>query len=185
MDILGFLNFFGFTPASHPDIVLGVLIIAAVIYLRTSIMTSANSIGVRIDAIESVMDKMKSNIKVIATFLSADRPTFNVGLLEAMSPLQIKPDGMKILEESGFKGVIDSSEENKRKFFDYITEQEPNSKLDVENYSVMAFAALLSESFMKPVQNYLYNFPNNREVFPYLAGVYIRDLYLVAHPEIE
>jgi hypothetical protein len=100
-----------------------------------------------------------------------------------MSPYQIQKDGYSIITDSGLKAILDLPE-NSVKVYKYIDTQFPKTKLDVERYSFMAFNISSEEVTFNPVKVYLYNHPDKREFFPYLAAVYIRDIYLAEHPEI-
>lgn len=137
----------------------------------------------RLNRFEKVLNKIKLNIKAIVTFLATDRPKFDTSIIEAMSPLQIKPNGYSILEESGFKTLIENGD-NRKKVLCCISDQNPTAKLDVEKYAIVYFSTLLENDFMNPIKTYLYEHPNVREIFPTLAGLYIRDEYLKDHPEI-
>jgi hypothetical protein len=54
----------------------------------------------------------------------------------------------------------------------------------VESLAIVSFATFMEKDFMDPIKTYLYNKPAARETYQTLAGLYIRDAYLQAHPEI-
>ena len=170
--LISLLQLFGITPDRYPFLVLAILIVfcAAVIYIR-------------VNKINNTLNKVKLNIKAIVTFLSTDRPNFDIAIIEAMSPLRIKEKGYEILEESGFRRIMSDSEK-RAKILSCIADQDPTTKLDVEKTAIVFFATLLENEFMNPIKSYLYEHPDNREVFPTLAGLYIRDEYLKDHLEI-
>ncbi len=171
------LNFFGITPDKYPSLVLGIWILALALWQNSKI----NKMGASINA---TLAKIKSNIKVIVTFLATMYPEkFDTRLIEAMSPLRIKEGGYEILKESGFTAIMENKN-HRSEILACIASQDPKSKLDVERYAIVYFPTLLEEDFLLPIKTYLYNFSKNREIFPMLAGLYIRDEYLKDHPEI-
>lgn len=169
--LLELLTLFGVTPDKYPFLVLGILIVAGVIYLRVVLGQTNKTIS-----------KVKLNIKAIVTFLATGGTKFDPSIIESMSPLQIKPNGDRILTESGFKTIMSS--ENRTDILRCISEQNPTTKLDVEKYSIVFFSTLLENEYMNPIKTYLYNHPEHRPYFQTLAGLYIRDEYLKEHLEI-
>lgn len=174
--LISLLQLFGITPDKYPFLVLAVLIIAGDAFIYFTINKD-------IKKINRTLEKVKLNIKAISTFLTTDRPRFDISIIEAMSPLNIKEKGYQILEESGFKAMM-SDPEKRAKILACVADQNPTTKLDVEKTSIVFFATLLENEFMNPIKSYLYEHPDNREVFPTLAGLYIRDEYLKDHLEI-
>ena len=171
--ILSILSLFGITPERFPYLILAVLIIAGFIWLKISL--------------GGPLGKVKDNLLVIITHLSSTARSvkLNTALIKQMSPLQIQPEGKKVLEESGFISLF-NDDEVKKSFFDIVDERAPKTKLDVENFSVFAFLNISSkQDQLTSVKTYLYQHPDVRDTFPVLAGVYIRDEYLSKHPEIK
>lgn len=165
---LSLLGLFGITPATYPFLILAILIVGGIGYIRVSL---GNPLG-----------KMKENILVIVTHLASSRSKLNPSLIKQMSPLQIQPEGQKILEESGF---IDIFRNNKTRFFKNIEIKKPRTKLEVEDNSIYSFLEVMSDDgVLNPIKTYLYQHPDVRETFPTLAGVYIRDRYLNEHLDI-
>lgn len=186
--IISTLQFFGITPDRYPFLVLGMLIVGLAFWqnaklngVRDTLNTSLNA---SIKEIDITLNKIKRNIMVIVTFLATTYPgKFDAGLIETMSPLRIKEGGYDLLSKSGFTAIM-KNQDNRTKILACIAEQNPTSKLDVERYAIVYFPTLLEEAFMMPIKAYLYNVPTRREIFPTLAGLYIRDEYLKDHPEI-
>ena len=167
---LDILTAFGITPDKYPFFFLACLIIIGFIYVRISL--------------GNPLAKVKENIIVIVTHLTSSRAKLNPTLIKQMSPLQIQPEGQKILVDSGFVDFFSNSL-NKQKFIDIVLAQKPKTKLDVESYSIYSFLELMTkDGEMNNIKSYLYQHPDIRETFPTLAGVYIRDSYLTEHPEI-
>lgn len=168
MNIISLLQFFGITPERYPSMVIAILVIAGVIYLRISL--------------GKPLSRVKDNLLVIITHLSSStKGKLNTNLIKQMSPYKIQEGGYDVLRESNFIKIF---EKYKPDFFDCVDSQKPTTKLDVENHSILCYSLMLDKDFMKPIKTYLYEHPDNRDVFPILAGVYIRDIYLKEHPEI-
>jgi hypothetical protein len=96
---IALLNFFSINPSNEPFVVLGALMIALAIWQNTKL----NALITRIDA---TLNAIKTNINVIAVFLATvHSEKFNPGLLQAMSPLQLKAAAYTILDKSGFTEI--------------------------------------------------------------------------------
>lgn len=136
--------------------------------------------------IKTTLGNVKDNILVIATHLSSTaRAKLDSNLIKQMSPLTIQPEGLKILEDSGFVTAFNLSG-NKEKIFRVIQDRSPKTKLEVENHSIFAFLDLMiNDAFLNPIKAYLYQHPDVRDTYPTLAGVYIRDKFLEEHLEIK
>lgn len=183
--LISTLQFLSITPNEHPFIALAVFGVIFTYYFHARNNKILDKRFVRIEKQLECLEPMKRNIKVLATFLSSIFPdNFDTQLLEAMSPLEIKPQGYKLLEESGFSELM-KEVSTRGQLFAYIDEQEPHTKLDVENYSLMGYMSIFAGEEMNKVKAYLYQKPHIREDFPKLASVLIRDEYLKVHPEIK
>lgn len=170
--LVSLLNLFGITPEKYPFLVIGFLIIGGVVYIRVSI---GGKLG-----------KIKDNVLIVITHLSSaasKRGRLDTSLIQVMSPMTITDQGHAVLQDSGFKTVMGIAA-HRSEVMNAIATQEPKTKLDVENYSIVYFSTFLERDFMQPVKTYLYNNPNIRESYTTLAGVFIRDEYLRDHPEI-
>ena len=174
--IVSLLTLFGITPDKYPFLVLAILVVACTAFIYFTINTE-------IKRIHRSLDKIRLNIKAIVTFLATDRPRFDISIIEAMSPLRIKDKGYEMLDQSGFTEIM-TDNEKRSKILACIADQNPNTKLDVEKTAIVSFATLLENPFMNPIKTFLYEHPDNRNVFPTLAGVFIRDEYLKDHSEI-
>ena len=170
--VIEFLNLFGISPDKYPFLVLGLLIIACAGYIRFSI---GRKLG-----------KIKDNVLVVITHLSnstSRRGRLDTSLIQVMSPMVITTGGHQVLSDSGFKTIMDNAQ-HRTEVLSHISEQEPKTRLDVENLAIVSFATILERDFMGPIKTYLYNNPNSRESYITLAGIFIRDEYLKDHPEI-
>ncbi len=128
------------------------------------------------------VENLKHNVQAISNYLIRNHRDFDPSILKMMSPYQIQQGGYDILEKSKF---IEIFKNNKNAFFDCVDKNSPKTKLDIENYSIACYSMLFDKDFMTPLKTYLYNNPDNRDVFPVLAGVYIRDAYFAEHPEVK
>jgi hypothetical protein len=138
-----------------------------------------------LETIDASFDGIKTNVTTICTFLATTHKNdFPSNILKTMSPYQIQSDGLKEIEDSGLKAILDNPV-NLKRIFDLILDQKPTTKLDVETNSFIAYNSASVDEAFKPIKSYLYNHPAARNYFPYLAAVYIRDKYLSEHPEIK
>lgn len=168
--MIEFLTFFGITPDRYPFLVLGIFILAGIVYIRFSI-------GKKLSAI-------KDNVLVVITHLATSRSAkLDTNLIKTMSPLNIQPEGLRVIEASGLKTIMEDSG-CRRHILDYIEKMNPPTKLDVEQKSIVLFETIMQNEYMNPIKKYLYENPAMRESMPTLAGLYIRDEYLKEHPEI-
>ncbi|MEK7095049.1 MAG: hypothetical protein AAB917_00100 [Patescibacteria group bacterium] len=135
-----------------------------------------------LDSLQTTSDKIKINMNVICNYLIKNHDSFNSIELETFSPFQLTPKGKVFISSLGFDNIF---EKNKKEFFDFIDSENPTLKYDVENSSIKAIAALYGKDFMKFLKVYFYNNPTrNIENTAPTLGVYVRDKYLEAHPEI-
>ena len=171
MDIIPVLQYFGITFSSVTPLVVVGGIGMSCVFRHTKPMRES-------------IDAIKNNVTAISSFLSTThRDGFPSSILKAMSPYQIQKDGYTILRESQMISIL-SVGENKNNIFDYIDAQAPKTKLDVERQALVAFNLFLDDEAFSPIKTYLYNHSETRTFFAFLAAVYIRDMYLVARPEI-
>ena len=178
MDIISVLTYFGFTPANVTPLIVVAAIGMYCVFQHTKPIKDS------IESIKTNLTAVKINLTAVTTFLSTLHPTsFPSSILTKMSPYQIQSEGKRIIEESGLITILDQSE-NLSKIFSFIDAQNPKTRLDVERLSFISFNANQTDNIFNPVKTYLYNHPDAREFYPYLAGVYIRDKYLSKHPEI-
>lgn len=132
--------------------------------------------------LETTIEKMKVNIKVIGDFLTKHHIKFDPKELRAYSPLQLTEDGKKFITDIGFDNVF---EKNKDDFFHFIDGENPKLKYDVELAAVKSIQVNAQKEYMSFLKVFFYNNPTRalENTAPTL-GVYIRDKYLEEHPEI-
>jgi hypothetical protein len=96
--------------------------------------------------------------------------------------LQLTNTGKKLITDIGFDAIF---EENKSDFVEFIDSEMPKLKYDVELAAIKSISALSDQEYMNPLKVFFYNNPKRslQNVAPTL-GIYIRDDYLEAHPEI-
>jgi hypothetical protein len=135
-----------------------------------------------LSAIEISMGVMKHNMKVVGDYLTKNHTKFNPSELKTFSPLRLTEAGESLIKKIGFDAIF---EQNKSKFFTFIDNESPRLKYDIEVSSIKSIHAFADEQFMNPLKVYFYNNPERTmaNTSPTL-GVYIRDSYLAAHPEI-
>jgi hypothetical protein len=135
-----------------------------------------------LDTLCIASDKIKGNVKVISDYLTKHHTKFNPSELQAYSPLRLTEPGKLFIKELGFDNVFG---EHKNDFFQFLEGEHPHLKYDVEIVATKSIYALSEKSFMSFLKVYFYNHPDrNMENTAPTLGVYVRDAYLVAHPEI-
>jgi hypothetical protein len=133
--------------------------------------------------LKETSEKIKHNLKVVTDFLVQDTTTFNPVELRNYSPLQLTDAGMALIQELGFDNVFAA---HKEEFLSCISQEEPKLKYDVEAAAIKSIFLLNEKPYMDFLKIYLYNNPNRSldNLAPTL-GVFIRDAFLAAHPEIK
>ncbi len=102
--------------------------------------------------------------------------------MESLSPLTLTESGGKLIKELGFDNIF---KDNCNDFFNFINEQKPRLKYDVELAAIKSISVLSEKSYMDFLKVFFYNKPaRNLENTAPTLGVYIRDKYLEKHPEI-
>jgi hypothetical protein len=139
----------------------------------------------KLDTLTATMEAVKHNVN-LCTFALIRMNKIEGDQVQAFSPTRLTRAGTKYLSHIGIKEVIER-EANRLELFGRIDQEDPGSKYDVEVLTTqIMFEALTSSTpMMHAVKVYLYNHPaENISNVAYLAGLYLRDRYLEAHPEI-
>lgn len=136
-----------------------------------------------LDRLEVSIEKAKHNLKVISDYLTKHHTKFNPAELQSISPLNLTPAGKQFIENTGFDNVF---QEHRLEFLNFIDNEHPKLKYDVELAAIKSIVALSDKSFMNFIKVFLYNDPSRtmENTAPTL-GVYIRDKYLAEHLEIK
>jgi hypothetical protein len=136
-----------------------------------------------LDDLVITIRKAKDNLKVVVDYLISRDNSFPCDKLANYSPVSLTENGRKYLSRLSFYKIFS---ENKYNFFRCIDEEMPTSKIEVEISAVKSVLLLFENEYFRTVKDYLYNHPeDNRNTFAKIAGVYVRDEYLKAHPEIK
>jgi hypothetical protein len=135
-----------------------------------------------LDNLAGDMSKVKHNLKVVCDYLTRYHIRFDPGNLKALSPIGLTDQGSDFIREIGFDVVF---EQNKNDFFSLIDSENPKYKYDVELSAIKSIFSLADKDYMSFLKVYLYNNPARtiNDTAPTL-GIYVRDAYLLAHPEI-
>jgi len=135
-----------------------------------------------LDDLVKTVHAIKENVKVISDFLTKKFTDFNVSEIRAYSPRTLTDIGEGFIKKLGFDKVF---EEHKDDFFEFIDGENPKVKYDVENSAIRSILALSDEDYMSFLKIFFYNNPDrNLNNTAATLGLYVRDLYLEAHPEI-
>lgn len=135
-------------------------------------------------SLNKTSNTIKANIRAISNALiDSETVEWDGRYLKDYSPLTLTQEGIEYLKQTNF---IDVFEQHENDVFDYIIQESPQTKYDVENASVTSVLSLADEEYMEPVKVYLYNHPkDSMSKLAKIAGVYVRDKYLAAHPDIK
>jgi hypothetical protein len=134
-----------------------------------------------LETLQTTTEKIKQNVKVMSDYLTQNAD-FDHTELQAYSPLNLTEQGKTLIKEVGFDSIFS---QNREDFFGCIDSEHPRQKYDVETAAIKSIHALSGRDYMKFLKTYLFNNPprNMANVAPTL-GIYVRDRYLEAHPEI-
>jgi hypothetical protein len=121
-------------------------------------------------------------MKVVTDYLTKFHTKFEPRELRVFSPIQLTAEGNKLITEIGFDNVFEEYEDD---FLDYISQEKPMLKYDVEMTAIKSIYFLADRSYMQFLKVFLYKHPerNMHNIAPTL-GIYVRDRYLEDHPEI-
>lgn len=99
------------------------------------------------------------------------------------SPKKLNDIGEKILTESSIKQIIDN---NKKVFFGDLDALKLKTALDVEEKAFYAIDKRKEDTLFNPLKTYIYNNPGT-DVYTclFVGSLYLRDLYLAAHPDLK
>ena len=135
-----------------------------------------------LDDLKKTIEKVKYNVKVIADRLMKSSIEFDPSDLQNYSPVQLTESGLQRVKDVGFEEIFKN---NKKDFFNFINTEEVKTKYDVEIAAIKSITGLFDGEYFNPLKSYLYKNSNVDEKFLRTTlGIYVRDKYLEAHPEI-
>lgn len=136
-----------------------------------------------LDDLSGTVEKIKNNLQVVTTHLTRKHEDFSAGEIQSFSPLRLTEDGMKLVEELKFDEAVTRHKDD---FFSYIDGEGPTAKYDVENAAIKSVYFLFEKPYLRPLKTFFYNNPKrNLENTAPTLGIYLRDEYLEAHPNIK
>jgi hypothetical protein len=139
----------------------------------------------KLDALTATMEAVKYNVN-LCTFAPIKMNKLEGDKVQAFSPTRLTREGDEYLELIGVKSIL-GDKTAEADLFSRIQQHKPCSRYDVEVLAINTmFDALTNPTrIMHAAKVYLYNHPYDRiQEVAYLAGLYLRDRYLEAHPEI-
>ena len=151
-----------------PSIILGVLYIGKKLQILSDV--------------EKTTTKIRHNVQIVASYLTRYHSKFDPRELQTLSPISLTEKGREFIKSIGFENIF---EKNKKEFFEFIDKENPQVKYDVEAAAIKSIHALYDRTYMQFLKVFLYNNPDrNMENIAPTLGVFVRDKYLEAHPEI-
>lgn len=187
----------------NPDLGLVLWLMLAVIALTvisTLFVVKIRNHGSKIRKHEIEIDTLKDmreSMVRIESFLCGKYPTASTVFSMKKSPRKLNKVGEDLLKDIDGKTFISN---NKEFFFKIINEREPKTALDVENNAYIACVSSTNEGIFNGLKNFVYNSPSmtikdengNESSYDltmndvcFVLGLYLRDIYLDAHKEIE
>lgn len=92
------------------------------------------------------------------------------------SPKTLNDKGVKLLEESGIKKIVN---DNKSELEKKLKDQKLKNFLDIEKQSYYVLKSLEKLEIFIPIKNYIYNNPDiSSESILFVGSIYLRDKYL-------
>lgn len=159
-------------------VVIGVpSLVAAFVYIGRQLQA--------LDALGATMQAMKHNVS-LCIFALIKMNKIGSDEVVTFSPASLTRIGTDHISRVGIKAVIDD-ETNRRVLFSDMAADRPRTKYDVEMMAVNVIleAVVQNAPMMRPAKAYLYSHPSEDLLsVAYMAGLYLRDQYLSAHPEI-
>lgn len=153
------------------------------------ILTDNSNINKNIENINTNITTIKACILMVAK----DKTAVKV-LLQTNSPYSLSPFGEEILKTSGAKKAVD---DNLSLLISDIEKEKPLTALDVENKSSEILLKNSNTDIFKEIKDFIFNNPKYKSIdlnlaeidldlsiFITIMGIYLRDKYLSAHPEI-
>lgn len=148
-----------------------------------TIFSKLSGLQESVGGIGKTLAAVKHNVGAIAMAVArSPHVDFDGTLVQAMSPLRITTEGQTKLDAIGFTAVYEA---NKGRFLAAIGDDAPRTKYDVEVSAQKCVLLLLTEPMFDGIKGYLYQNPKeDMSVVVSVGGLYVRDRYLEAHPEI-
>jgi hypothetical protein len=130
-----------------------------------------------------LMDKFNSLVSALhASNHIKDTKMFNIN-----SPISLTDEGIKFIEEIGFKSAL-NNEDNRKSIFESLDKLKLSTKADVESFSLIILNELYGSrnaNAFTPIKNFLYEHAHiDKQKAVFACSIYLRDEYLKSHPEI-
>lgn len=159
------------------------------------IIPRLNSIDVSMNSLVGSVNGLAKSFNSLIAYLAAKDPTIIVFI--SKSPIEIGPDGMRILEASGGKFWIDFHSDLLIK---ELEKAHYTTALDVQINAPKIIISLSTCDDFNGIKNYIYNNPYYKQTpesepimsapitldsVTNIMGVYLRNIYLEKHPELK
>jgi hypothetical protein len=154
---------------------------AGIVYIIATLIGIGRKLQM-LDDLKITTDKIKKNLKVVCDFLVGSNLKLNPAEIQGYSPLSLTEEGKSFIKKIGFDNIFNLY---KADFFKFIDNEKPKLKYDVELASIKSMSIFSDKEYMNFLKILFYNEPNrNMENTAPTLGLYVRDKYLVEHPEI-
>lgn len=153
----------------------------------------------RFDRIENHLESVGETVSEhtlalveLYSFLGQKYPKSNFMFAMKKSPKVLNPLGEKIFNEINGKQFLD---DNKDVLFEYIDNEEPKTRLDVEANAYKALTAYSNDDAFNRLKDYIYDAPaidmENGKKYEiglgdicFILSLPLRNMYIEAHPEL-
>jgi hypothetical protein len=152
-----------------------------------------------IESLKQISSSTNDIVVAMSRWIAGKDKSMIDTFIKKNSPYTITVMGLEMLEESGAKAAID---DNIDYFIGELEAIDPKTPYDVENQSINLVFRNMGNEIFNPVKNYIYYSPETIERYDAeqgknrtielslpgllnVMGVYVRDLYMQRHPEIE
>lgn len=115
-----------------------------------------DNIDNRLKNIDDTIEDHTMALVQIFTFLGQKYPKRGSIFAQKNSPRSLNPLGQKIFEDIHGREFLDN---NKDVLFNFIENESPQTRLDVENYSMQALMSLTGDKVFNPLKDYVYDAP--------------------------
>lgn len=146
----------------------------------------------RLESVSETVSEHTMALVELYSFLGQKYPKSNFMFAMKKSPKVLNPLGEKIFNEIDGKQFLD---DNKDVLFEYIDNEEPKTRLDVEANAYKALTAYSSDDAFNRLKDYIYDAPaidmENGKKYEiglgdvcFILSLPLRNMYIEAHPEL-
>jgi hypothetical protein len=183
----------GWLESNYPNVFWGFLclfIVSIIVWKLAKFHTECKNCRKVCDnekGIKSKLSKLNDKLNTLI-FVLSDRDVIDNSLFSTNSPLNLTKKGLELVEEIGWKEIVDNDSERK-KLFDELDCMKVSSRSDVEKYCLVLLYELNSrrdDNLFVKVRKYLYEHAHIADSDAIFAcALYLREAYLKERTDIK